>query len=75
MKQKQNEKKRKLQSEKNSGTFCKEMKKNFKVGLLTFQTYTWWIEKKRKTYISFPFKAKQSEKNVYFVSIWSETEK
>ncbi len=44
MKQKQNEKEAKTSKRKriklNSGTICKEIKKNFRVGLLAFQVYT-----------------------------------
>jgi hypothetical protein len=44
MMRKRNEKEAKTSKRKriklNSGTICKEMKKNFKVGLLDFQVYT-----------------------------------
>ncbi len=33
------------------------------------------VKRSEKTFISFHFEAKQSEKNVYFVSLWSETKR
>jgi hypothetical protein len=78
MKQKQTEKEAKTSKRRiewNSGTICKESKINIKAGLLLFHVYTYYCEKKQKTFISFHFEAKQSEKYVYFVSLWSETKR
>jgi hypothetical protein len=59
----------------NSKTISKETKKNIKVGLSVFQVYTLWSEKKQKNCL-IRFASKQNKaKNVYFVSLRSETKK
>jgi hypothetical protein len=47
----------------NSGTICKETKKNINAGLLVFQVYRIpsMVKRSEKTFISFRFEAKQSK--------------
>jgi hypothetical protein len=70
MKRKENKREAKISKRKrikwNSGTICKEMKKNIKVGLIDFQVNTWWSEKKQNNVsekMLFRFASKQTKKS------------
>ncbi len=73
-KRKRHEKEAKTSKQKrikwNSGKICKETKKSIKVGLLVFQVYTKWSEKKRKDL--FRFASKRNKVKKTFISFYFE---